>query len=70
MEIKLMGHNSLYQVEQLQQTLFGVDAPGSFMIWISQRTTSFAMEMPGYRYDVGNLDSYQKIREEYKGITC
>ena len=29
MEIKLMGHNSLYQVEQLQQTLFGVDAPGS-----------------------------------------
>ena len=29
MDIKLMGHNSLYQVEQLQQTLFGVDAPGS-----------------------------------------
>lgn len=48
----------------------GVDAPGSFMIWVSQRTTSYAMEMPGHRYDVGNLDSYQKIKAEYKGITC
>ena len=28
MEIKLLGHTSLYQVEQLQQALFGVDAPG------------------------------------------
>ena len=46
----------------------GVDAPGSFMIWVSQRTTSYAMEMPGHRYDVGNLDSYQKIKAEYKGI--
>ncbi len=28
MELKLMGHSCLYQVEQLQQALFGVDAPG------------------------------------------
>ncbi len=28
MELKLMGHPCLYQVEQLQQALFGVDAPG------------------------------------------
>ena len=29
MEIKLIGHDCLYQVEQLQQALFGVDAAGS-----------------------------------------
>ncbi len=29
MELKLSGHDCLYQVEQLQQALFGVDAPGS-----------------------------------------
>ncbi len=29
MEIKLIGHDCLYQVEQLQQALFGVDAVGS-----------------------------------------
>lgn len=29
MDIQLLGHTSLYQVEQLQQSLFGVDAPGT-----------------------------------------
>ena len=47
----------------------GVDAPGSFLIWVSQRMESYAMQMPGSRYDVGNLDSYQKIKETYRGIT-
>ena len=46
----------------------GVDAPGSFMIWVSQRYTSYAMEMPGGRYDIGDLASYTKVQEEYKGI--
>ena len=25
---------------------------------------------PGKRFDVGNLESYNKIKEEYEGITC
>ena len=29
MELVIMSHNSRYQVEQLQQALFGVDAPGT-----------------------------------------
>jgi len=24
--------------------------------------------MPGKRYDIGNLESYQKVQEEYQGI--
>jgi len=27
------------------------------------------MEMPGKRYDIGNLESYKKVQEEYKGIS-
>jgi glucose-1-phosphate thymidylyltransferase len=27
-----------------------------------------AMEMPGRRYDIGNLESYKAVQEEYKGI--
>ena len=27
-----------------------------------------AMEMPGSRYDIGNLESYEKVKAEYKGI--
>jgi len=27
------------------------------------------MEMPGKRYDIGNLESYEAVKAEYKGIT-
>ena len=47
----------------------GADAPGSFMIWISRRMTSYAMEMPGSRFDVGDIASYQQVQKEYRGIT-
>lgn len=47
----------------------GVDAPGSFIAWLCRRSPVYAMEMPGSRYDVGNLESYTKIRNEYRGIT-
>ena len=47
----------------------GTDAPGSYIAWLCTQTTVHAMEMPGKRYDVGNLESYNKIRAEYRGIT-
>lgn len=46
----------------------GTDAPGSYIAWLCAQTPVYAMEMPGKRFDVGNLESYQKIREEYRGI--
>ena len=46
----------------------GTDAPGSYIAWLCTQTPAYAMEMPGKRFDVGNLESYQKIREEYRGI--
>jgi len=46
----------------------GVDAPGSYMAWLCTQTKVHAMEMPGRRYDIGNLESYSKIRETYSGI--
>ena len=45
------------------------DAPGSFAAWLSRQTSVYAMEMPGKRYDIGNLDSYHKVCSEYRGIT-
>jgi len=45
----------------------GVDAPGSLVAWVCRKTEVNAFEMPGKRYDVGNLESYEKIRKEYKG---
>ena len=46
----------------------GTDAPGSYIAWLCTQTPVHAKEMPGKRFDVGNLESYQKIKEEYKGI--
>ncbi len=47
----------------------GTDAPGSFVCWLASQTPVFAMEMPGRRYDIGNLASYEAVKREYKGIT-
>ncbi len=46
----------------------GVDAPGSYIAWLCTQTHVHAMEMPGKRYDIGNLESYKKVQEAYKGI--
>lgn len=46
----------------------GVDAPGSYIAWLCTQTTVHAMEMPGTRYDIGNLESYEKAQTDYKGI--
>lgn len=46
----------------------GTDAPGSYIAWLSQKVPVYAMEMPGRRYDIGNLESYEQVKREYKGI--
>lgn len=46
----------------------GADAPGSFLKWVAERTESYAMEMPGKRYDIGDLASYERVQKEYRGI--
>ena len=46
----------------------GTDAPGSYIAWLSTQTPVHAMEMPGRRYDIGNLESYEKVQKEYKGL--
>ena len=46
----------------------GTDAPGSYLAWLCTQTPVYAMEMPGERYDIGNLETYEKAQTEYKGI--
>jgi len=47
----------------------GTDAPGSYIAWLCTQVPVHAMEMPGSRYDIGNLESYEKVQKEYRGIT-
>ena len=47
----------------------GVDAPGSFIAWLSGVTAVHAREMPGRRYDIGNLASYEEVQRIYSGLS-
>lgn len=46
----------------------GTDAPGSFIAWLCHHTAVHAMEMPGRRYDIGNLQNYEEVQQQYPGI--
>ena len=47
----------------------GTDAPGSLVAWMCAHSRMHSMVMPGSRYDIGNLESYRAVQENYKGIT-
>lgn len=46
----------------------GTDAPGSYIAWLCRQTAVHAMEMPGSRFDIGNLESYEQVQRHYCGI--
>ncbi len=47
----------------------GYDAPGSFAAWLSRQTKMHAFVMPGKRYDIGDMKSYEAVNQIYRGIT-
>ena len=52
--------------EALSQGL-NPDAPGSFGVWLSARTPMHAWRMPGVRHDIGNMASYEAVKDSYRG---
>ena len=46
----------------------GYDAPGSFAAWLSTKTPMHAWKMPGSRHDIGDMKSYEMVRDSYTGI--
>ena len=44
------------------------DTPGSFATWLSRQAAMYAYRMPGHRYDIGNLESYQHVQAVYHGM--
>ena len=46
----------------------GTDAPGSLVAWMCRNSKMHSMEMPGSRYDIGNVESYRAVCETYKGV--
>ena len=46
----------------------GTDAPGSFIAWLCGQTKVYAWEMPGRRYDIGNLESYEDVKKTFAAL--
>ena len=46
----------------------GTDAPGSFIAWLSTQTPVYTYEMPGRRYDIGNLASYEAVKKAFRAF--
>ena len=46
----------------------GTDAPGSLVAWMCKHSTMHSMKMPGDRYDIGNLKSYEEVQRTFRGI--
>ena len=44
------------------------DAPGSFVSWLCKKSEVNSFLMPGNRYDIGNLESYENVKKIYKGV--
>ncbi|MBQ3022614.1 MAG: nucleotidyltransferase family protein [Clostridia bacterium] len=41
----------------------GVDAPGSFISYLCGKEDVYALKMPGERYDIGDLNSYEEVKK-------
>ena len=60
--------NDLLRIPEALLDGCGTDAPGSLVAWMCRHTAMHSMEMPGKRYDIGTLESYQEIKAHYKGL--
>lgn len=58
----------LSQIDKAIYEGCGTDAPGSYVAWLCQKSKVYAMEMPGKRYDIGDVKSYEEVSKKYRGI--
>lgn len=58
-------------VARIQEALengCGYDAPGSYAAWLSKRVPMHAWKMMGSRFDIGDMRSYEAVRDSYRGM--
>ncbi len=58
----------IHRIQEALDAGCGYDAPGSFAAWLSGQTPMHAFIMPGRRYDIGDMKSYETVQAVYKGI--
>ena len=59
----------IHRIQEALDAGCGYDAPGSFAAWLSGKVYMHAFIMPGKRYDIGDMKSYETVQAVFKGIT-
>ena len=59
-------HEDILRIQEALDEGCGYDAPGSFAAWLSHKTPMHAYIMPGHRYDIGDLKSYENVKRLFK----
>jgi len=60
--------DDIHRIQEALDAGCGYDAPGSFAAWLSGQTSMHAYIMPGKRFDIGDMKSYEMVHAVYKGI--
>lgn len=59
--------NDIKRIDEALSDGCGYDAPGSFAAWLSTKVTMHAWRMTGSRHDIGDMASYEAVRDSYQG---
>ena len=49
----------------LKRLVLAAVVAGSFAAWLSHKSPMHAYIMPGHRYDIGDLKSYEDVKERF-----
>lgn len=60
-------HGDLNRIAEALDNGCGYDAPGSFAAWLSGKVDMHAWLMSGKRHDIGDMKSYEAVRDSYTG---
>lgn len=61
--IYLYERETLPLIKQYLDEANNPDAPGYFLPWLIQRKSVYAYKFEGLRYDIGTIESYQKVKK-------
>lgn len=64
----IYAKDDLKYIDMCIKNADSLDAPGGFISYLYDKRPIYAMTMPGDRYDIGDINSYQKVNSIYKGV--
>lgn len=62
----LGAHVDLQLIRDCMKHGLGFDAPGNLAHYLIDRTTIYAWQMPGNRFDIGSLDTYREAQVKFQ----